>query len=175
MFGQRSIKIFVTAKSSAPPDCTCHNVQSKIHGLLNPPWYGVVPRVLIIHTLGTFLTLLICPQLGVKIIPGFDGLYALFMRGGESFCMAMCGLTIMGINVFLFLKFLAPEFNNHFKKYVFAYLANLTGLTILILGFLGGKIHWETQAPFWSLGAVLGGWICFKLFTWVNREPVLTS
>lgn len=67
---------------------------SKIHRDLNPPYPMIVLKLFSYHVVGSFVTLLFCPQFGISLT-GSEGLMPYLMGVHPALCFFVCGVTWM--------------------------------------------------------------------------------
>lgn len=170
---QKEYQAFLKAPCKCAPECACEDIRHDIHKKLSPSLIQKTVRMSMIHIASVFLVLLICPHLGVQIIPGFDGVTSLFLRGGYQFCMMMCGLTVISPSMFFMVKFLQPEFLKPYKKTRFMAVVGFAFVTLICLGMIGGQIQWVNDAPLWILGALTGGGLSYEFAMRFYHRPLL--
>ncbi len=151
-----------TASSGQVPDSVSREVLGFVRLELNPPLHKVFAKGLLIHAVVAVISLIFCPQFGIGLLSRGDGLMAVYMTLGPTWCAVFCGATFLGLSSLLTAFLLKPEEIRRANAFGYAYFPILTALSFAALMLGGGTSDLETFA-LWSLGAFVGGWGILKL------------
>jgi hypothetical protein len=146
---------FSSAEPARVPSVAAESVLNRIRTELNPSAYSVFAKTALIHTVVGGLTLLLCPQFGLKFTSS-HGLMPYLMRFGEGACMLGCGALFTVLSLLVASIALRAEEVRVLKRNWFLQLAFLATLSLGALLCLGGEIV-LTLAIIWAVGAIVGG------------------
>lgn len=138
---------------------------------LFPSFWQVALKLGLIHLLSSLLSLMACPQFGLRIFFNGHGLMKYFMHAGDVGCFAFCGAFYLGTTLWLAKIFLGEFEWALIRRNSFLGLGSLTLISLgALLMFTGEEIRFEV-ALIWILGALVGGAI--PLRTPVRHRPLL--
>lgn len=186
----REYQQFLSAEREAPPTELSHKIWTDVRSALQPSPAKVFWKLAGIHAIIGTLTLLVCPQWGVGLIPENPGLMMIFMRFGSTVCTLACGAFFLGASALAAGAVLRPEEIQVVRKTRAALIAALAVLSLLIFwafmemispsGGISHAHHATAQtltlwsAGLWTLGAILGGYGMLELAWNVRtlRRPI---
>jgi hypothetical protein len=137
---------------------------------LFPNISGIALKMGLIHLVSSVLTLMACPQFGLRLFFGGHGLMHYFMKAGSVACFAFCGAFYLGASFWIAKIFLG--------EFEWAVLRKNSALSLgaLSLLSLGGFSMMSLDLNFeaglvWLLGALVSGAI--PLLTDVRHRPLI--
>jgi hypothetical protein len=158
---------FSSAESARVPDSMAAPVLDQIRSDLNPSAYSVFLKTALIHAAVGALTLLFCPQFGLKLTSS-HGVMPYLMKFGEGFCMLGCGAVFTALSLLVTSLALRAEEVRVLKR---SWPVQLGFLAMFSLGAflcLGGEIV-LTLGLIWAVGAILGGGVSLEA-GWAYRR-----
>jgi hypothetical protein len=152
---------FMEVSEKRPPAQLSEMIQNKIAHDLNPAWWQIFLKITMVHLIVGALTLLICPQFGIGLLPGL-GLTEIFMTFGPQACSLACGALFLGTSLLMASLFLCPEEVKMIRKNRIPQLLSLVALSALI--FIGlGVSAFDVLLGAWFLGGFIGSLISLEL------------
>lgn len=118
----------------------------------------VLAQLLGLHLISSLITLMICPQFGIRLFFDGHGLMSFFMQAGTQGCFLLCGLFYLGTSFAA-----ARLFFNH-EEWIFIRKTRVLSATVLallsmgVLKMYGEELNMQLSAM-WFLGAYLGSWL----------------
>lgn len=152
---------FVNAPVVEPRKAIAEAIFRRVRKDLNPSPIGTFVKMAFIHVLVGCLTLTLCPQFGIGLLPGF-GVMDLLNRFGEHVCMFGCGLVFLGTSAFVMSLLLSPEEMRHIKGNGVLHFLSLTFLSLGFFAFTSHELSILISA-IWTAGSMFGSLILFRL------------
>jgi hypothetical protein len=112
----------------------------------------------LIHIASSLITLMICPQFGVRIFFEGHGLMGLFMRAGSQACFLFCGAFYLGVTFLIARNFMQPDSWILIRKVRALFAGALALLSMGALTMIGQKLSFELGLM-WFLGAYVSAWL----------------
>lgn len=142
---------------------------------LNKEIFPRLPQVAVklglIHILSSVLTLMACPQFGLRLFFSGHGLMNYFMHAGSVGCFAFCGAFYLGTSFWIAKIFLGEFEWALLRRNSFLTLGTLAFLSLGAFTMLNShEVNFEI-ALIWVLGGLVGGAI--PLRTRVRHRPLL--
>lgn len=163
----REFNEFLNAPPLAPSARVNEAILGAVHRDLNPSLLKVFTQATLIQVVVGFSTLLFCPQFGIHIGDGM-GLMAIFMRFGETACMAACGAVFLGSSSLVMALTLRAEVLRQIRRHRALQLALM--LTLSFGAFICfGEVAVGGLTMAWVMGAALGGFATLELGWLVRR------
>lgn len=154
---KNDFKEFTEIKASAANSKLLDDVHLKI-AQEKPALSHVAMQIGAIHLLSSFVTLLICPQFGVRLFFDGHGLMGFFMRAGSEACFIFCGAFYLGVTFLIARNTLQPDAWIMIRKVRVLFAVVLAFLSMGALTMIGNKLSFE-MGLMWFLGAYVGAWI----------------
>jgi hypothetical protein len=142
-------------------------VLKQVRAELNPSAFAVFTKTALIHAFVGGLTLLFCPQFGIKLTSS-HGVMPYLMKFGEGFCMLGCGAVFTAMSLLVASIALRAEEVRALKRNWPLQLAILAMLSLGALLCLGGEIL-LTLGLIWAVGAIIGGAVSLEA-GWAYRR-----
>jgi len=155
---------FASAHLEPPRDLN-EKLLLRVNHELHPPLIQVFAKVASIHFIVGMLTLLVCPQFGVRILGDGMGLMNQFMIFGDLGCRVACGLFFFSSSMLVAALLLRREEMKALRQ---NQILGVSTLALLSLGVFT-MAHAEVVAGFaiaWLFGSVLGGWMSLQVISW---------
>jgi hypothetical protein len=138
-----------------------------------PSLSQVAIKLGVIHLVSSFMTLMACPQFGLRLFFEGHGLMHYFMKAGSVACFGFCGAFYLGAT-FWIAKFVLGEFEwNVLKKNS---VLSLSTIALVSLGafamFNSRELTFEVGFV-WLLGAIVSATI--PLLTQVRHRPLFKN
>lgn len=146
-----------TSFPSRPPSEVSNRILRRVRQDLNPSAWRVFAKISMVHFFVGLLTLLVCPQFGVRLMGSEHGLMGSFMSLGPYGCMLACGSLFLGLSLLVASIFLQPEELRQLKKNA---ILEVSTLALLSLGFfimVGAKEIVFGFAAAWLFGSLMTG------------------
>ncbi|HEY8272552.1 MAG TPA: hypothetical protein VIG33_16785 [Pseudobdellovibrionaceae bacterium] len=124
----------------------------------------------LIHLASSLLTLMACPQFGLRLFFEGHGLMHYFMKAGSVVCFAFCGAFYLGASFWIAKIFLGEFEWEVLRKNPTLSLGALSLLSLGIFSMMSHDLHFEAGFV-WLLGAILSGAI--PLLTRVHHRPLI--
>ena len=147
---------FLSASELPAPLVLREAVLSEVHRDLNPSHKTVFLKMLGIHSAVSLLSLSICSQFGIKVLPLYDAMDAMMSVVGHTYCMAFCGLLYLGISALAFSLVLRPEEVKVIRRHKVLQLTLLSGLSLGVFLCLGAEVL-LIPGILWLIGSLIGG------------------
>ncbi len=173
----KEFSAFVAAKGESPPKAIEEALFQKIHSALNPSLPVALAKFFGFHVLGSFVTLLMCPQFGLSLFDSAGLMPEFLMEIHPGLCFFGCGLMWMVVGQALTYLFFTIDEQRILGAYRPAGIITVLLLSVLLFGCLG-SLRLDEWLLFWILGA---GAITFafnwpierKLRRWKSRPSVM--
>ena len=150
---------FMAEDSAEIPEALNAKVATRMEKLLNPSAWSVFKKLLGIHVVVGFLSLLICHQFELNPFRTSISLADWFMSvGGHSVCMIGCGILFVGSSVLASGYFLTIEETRALRSTGFPQSFALAVVSLALFATAGAQLA-LTIAGLWMLGALIGGFI----------------
>jgi len=148
---------FMSADSLQPPTHLTQQILQNVHQDFNPSLFHVFTKMGFIHLAMGTLTLVACPQFGIKFnfLAG-EGLMAVFMTWGPVACTLACGAFFLGGSLLLTGLISRPEEVRVLRQSRYSLVTLLAGLSWLLFAMLGEAAP-LSEAILWILGAYVAG------------------
>lgn len=140
-----------------------------------PSLSHVAIKLGLVHLVSSFLTLMACPQFGMRLFFEGHGLMHYFMKAGSVACFGFCGAFYLG-TTFWIAKFVFGEFEwSVLKKNSVLSLATIALVSLGAFAMFNIQLN-SHELTFevgfvWLLGAIVSATI--PLLTQVRHRPLL--
>ena len=153
---KKDFKSFVDdAGTAAGSSFILQKVQADIAKSL-PRRSSVAMKLGAIHLVSSFVTLMACPQFGLRLFFSGDGLMDLFMKISPTFCQSFCGAFYLAATILLARLVLKYD---EWLVIVRSRSLTIAGLSLVSLGIfamLNREVSIETGI-LWLVGAAFAG------------------
>lgn len=162
----KDFESFLESGHAQLPSSALENLKAEVF----PKIGAVAMKLGLIHLASSLLTLMVCPQFGLRLFFEGHGLMHYFMKAGDIGCFAFCGAFYLGTS-FWVAKIFMGEF-----EWALLRKNSVLALGSLSLLSLGAFAMWDHSLNFeiglvWLLGALVSGAI--PLLTRVHHRPLL--
>lgn len=149
----------------APPGAVESQLFEKIQALLSPPLVPTMAKLLAIHLVGSFVTLLFCPQFGLGFVSPLAKATEWLMDINPALCFLMCG-CLWGFGGEVLTSFVMNiDERRVSNRYKLGAVFSLLLLVILAFACLG-RVTFDQWLGWWFAGAVsvtLAGSLVYNL------------
>ena len=152
---ENDFQTFLSSREQDVPRELKNNVTTWVHAELNPSAWKVFAKASIIHSMVGALTMLFCPQFGIKLTSSM-GLMPYLMQFGEWACMFGCGVLFTGGSLLMISAILRTEEINVLRRHQILGLTSFVILSLSAFICLGADLI-ATMTLVWIIGAVIGG------------------
>lgn len=152
-------------ENAEPPKHIESALFAKIHSALNPSLPFTLGKVFLFHVLGSFITLLFCPQFGLSLTESL-GMMGFLMSVSPGLCFFGCGLIWMIGGQALTYAFFTLDEQRILGGYRWGTLFTILLLSILLFTCVGAL-----RIDEWFLLWVLGAATVTAVFNW----PVVSA
>ncbi|OFZ81073.1 MAG: hypothetical protein A2583_13650 [Bdellovibrionales bacterium RIFOXYD1_FULL_53_11] len=135
----KNFREFLAAEEVQPPRVISETILGKVRADLNPSFYRVFWKVLIIHAFAGSVSLLFCPQFGISPL-NTHGLLAFYMRLGEYGCLAACGATFIAGSALIASLILRPEEVRALRRTRFFQIASIGFCSLGVFAIFGDAV-----------------------------------
>ncbi len=135
-----------------------------------PSISNVALKMGLIHLASSILTLMACPQFGLRLFFGGHGLMHYFMKAGSIACFAFCGAFYLGSSFWIAKIFLGEFEWALLRKNSILTLGILSLLSLGAFSIMSRELNFEVGFV-WFLGAVISGAI--PLLTDVRHRSLI--
>lgn len=168
--------LFFKQENKRPPQKASEHIFQFVQDQLQPTFFKVITKILLIHLLVGSLVILVCPQLGVGPFGEHFGLTAVFMTWGEMVCSAICGFLFFAVSILVSLFYLRSSEIRVVKRW------RVVATSILVFGSCGilmllRYFFLETAIEFisimtWNISAVISVmfWIQLVSYFRINKD-----
>jgi RNA polymerase sigma factor (sigma-70 family) len=139
---------------------------------LFPPFALVATKMGCIHLLSSILTLMACPQFGLRLFFEGQGLMHYFMQAGNVACFAFSGAFYLGASFWIAKVFLGEFEWALLRRNSAMFLSALALISLGAFSLIMQNITFENGLV-WVLGALVSGAI--PLLTGVRHRPLLKT
>jgi hypothetical protein len=139
---------------------------------LFPPLSAVATKMGLIHLLSSVLTLMACPQFGLRLFFEGHGLMHYFMQAGSVACFAFCGAFYLGTSFWIAKIFLGEFEWAVMRKNAALFLGAVSLISLGVFSMIDPDFTFEIGLV-WLLGAIVSGAI--PLRTRVRHRPLLKT
>lgn len=158
---------FLEMEEVAVPQALSARVADPILRKLNPSFWQVFLKLILIQAVAGGVSLLYCPQFGVSFTSS-HGLMHYLMQYGETVCMVGCGALFTGASLLVASFALRPEEVRVFREHRLLQMTSIAALSIGAFFCVGGTIV-GGLALVWALGAIVGGMVTLELGWSIRR------
>jgi hypothetical protein len=155
---------FIECDTENVPANISKNILNLVYQQMNPSWWVVFGKLLVIQSIAGLLSLLVCNQFGINPFKTGFSLSDYFMKFGHSTCMLLCGFIFLGFGVSASRLFLNNEEFLVIKKNSFLQVFSLSLIFLGVFAAIGAELTFIISL-FWILGAMLGG-VFFVFIPW---------
>ena len=151
---KKDFESFSSAQGEAASSSILNKVKSEIAAHA-PKMRSVAVKLGVIHLASSFLTLLACPQFGLRLFFSGHGLMHYFMEISATFCYAFCGAFYLA-STFVIARFVM-NYDEWLlvKKSRTLMIASVAMISLGAFSMLSQEMNWEL-ALIWLFGATLG-------------------
>lgn len=153
MKDQNGMKEFASFLSGniEPPKSIERELFAKIRTLLNPSLPRTLGKIFLFHVVGSFVTLLFCPQFGISLRNSL-GIMGYMMAIHPAVCFLGCGLLWMVGGQALTYAFLTMDEQRVLGRYRWGAVFTIFLLSVLLFGCLG-SLRVDEWLLYWIVGA----------------------
>lgn len=137
---------------------------------LFPRLSTVAVKLVLIHLASSALTLMACPQFGLRLFFSGHGLMHYFMKAGSVACFGFCGAFYLGTTFWIAKIFLGEFEWVIVRKNAVLGLGALSLLSLGTFSMLSQELNFEVSFV-WLLGAIVSASI--PLLTSVRHRPLI--
>lgn len=152
---------FMESEEVAIPHAVSARVTDSIHRQLNPSFWQILLKLVLIQSGAGAISLLYCPQFGVSLTNS-HGLMHYLMQHGEIVCMVGCGALFTGSSLLVASFALRPEEVRAFREHRLLQMTAVSALSVGAFFCVGGTIV-GGLALVWALGAIVSGMATLEL------------
>lgn len=136
-----------------------------------PSLSSVAVKLGLIHLVSSVLTLMACPQFGLRLFFEGHGLMHYFMKAGSVACFGFCGAFYLGTTFWIAKLFLGEFEWAVLKKNSVLSLGALSLLSLGVFAMINGHELTFEVGFVWLLGAIVSATI--PLLTQVRHRPLI--
>lgn len=151
-----------------PSEKINHKILKEIKHRLNPSFQNILLKLFAIHLMVGFVTLSICPQMGVSTFHTDINLMDYFMYFGPTICSMLCGMFFLFSSMLLGYLILSRDEDRLIKSKKFATTSILILYSIGFLVIFSPNIFVEFSL-IWLIGAFLGSIVSIELASFVKN------
>lgn len=164
-------------ENTEPPTALSRGVALEVKKQLSPSLGFIIIKLLFFHAIGSFITLLFCPQFGISIT-GINGIMTSVMQIHPALCFFLCGVMWMLVGQALTYSLLTWDEQRIIGQTRWGFGLGIMLLTVLIFGCLG-RIDFDWWFSIWALGGVgvifLFNWKIGAKVSRVQHAAILTT
>jgi|GEM_PF-1947416 hypothetical protein len=152
---KKDFESFSSVSEEAASSAVLGRIKNQI-AVSAPKMRNVAVKLGLIHLASSFLTLLACPQFGLRLFFKGHGLMHYFMQISETFCYAFCGAFYLA-GTFVIAR-MALNYDEWLlvKKSRTLMIGSVAMISLGVFTMLSQEMSWEL-ALIWLFGATLGG------------------
>lgn len=143
-----------------PPFALSQAIRQQVFSALNPGFFLVLRKLVVVQFFSAAVTLFFCPQFGVGPYGGGHGLMHYFMNYGPIVCALGCGAFFLGSTALVSRLFLSREeflVARRQSHWLFACVGALSIMALMLVGKLSGATpEWDTSfVAWWIVGGIV--------------------
>lgn len=170
----KDFESFLESGHARLPSSALENLKKEVF----PSLSSVAVKLGFIHLASSVLSLMACPQFGLRLFFRGHGLMHYFMQAGSVACFAFCGAFYLGTSFWIAKAFLGEFEWVLLRRNSALVLGTLSFLSLGIFAMTNQQINQQTSQEMsfeiglvWLLGALVSGAI--PLLTRVRHRPLI--